>query len=144
MQIDPSTLIFTIINFVVLMVLLNRFLFKPVLTHMADRQRRIDAGLSAGQQSLDELAQIQRTLQEEAKAQRALLQQQGDERLRRAQDEAASQREAHGADLRRRRDEAILALRDEQADLSHELSLDLPSIIDRLNQKIDPENKGGA
>ena len=62
MQIDPSTLILTIINFVVLMVLLNRFLFKPVLTHMADRQRRIDAGLSAGQQSLDELAQIQRTL----------------------------------------------------------------------------------
>lgn len=144
MQIDPSTLIFTIINFVVLMVLLNRFLFKPVLTHMADRQRRIDAGLSAGQQSLDELAQIQRTLQEEAKAQRALLQQQGDERLRLAQDEAASQREAHGVELRRRRDEAILALRDEQVDLSHELSLELPSIIDRLNQKIDPENKGGA
>ena len=47
MQIDLSTVVLTIINFGILMVVLNVLLFKPILKHMAERQARVDAGLQA-------------------------------------------------------------------------------------------------
>lgn len=60
MSIDPSTLVWMIINFLVLMLLLNRFLFKPLLAFMDQRQEKIDQGLQAGERAkalLDEKEQ---------------------------------------------------------------------------------------
>lgn len=51
MSLDPSTLVWMIINFLVLMLLLNRFLFKPLLTFMQQRQDKIDEGLQAGERA---------------------------------------------------------------------------------------------
>ena len=50
MELDTSTFILELINFVVLVWLLNRFLFKPILTIMDQRQEQIN-------QSFDEAAQ---------------------------------------------------------------------------------------
>ena len=43
-SINISELIWTVINFFLLLFLLNRYLYKPVTKFMADRQARIDAG----------------------------------------------------------------------------------------------------
>ena len=44
-SINISELIWTVINFLLLVLLLNRFLYKPVISFMENRQARIDAGL---------------------------------------------------------------------------------------------------
>ncbi len=44
-SINISELIWTVINFFLLLFLLNRFLYKPVIQFMTERQARIDAGL---------------------------------------------------------------------------------------------------
>ena len=62
MRIDPSTVVWVIINFVILALLLNRFLFKPLLTFMRERQEKIDAGLAAGQRAQSDLEQKQAEL----------------------------------------------------------------------------------
>ena len=56
MSLDPSTLVWMIINFLLLMILLNHFLFKPMLSFMKQRQDKIDAGLQAGEQARQLLA----------------------------------------------------------------------------------------
>lgn len=53
MELDTSTFILELINFVVLVWLLNRFLFKPILNIMNQRQTQINA-------SIDNAAQIQK------------------------------------------------------------------------------------
>ena len=45
-SINLSELIWTIINFFLLMFLLKRFLYTPILRFMAARQARVDAGLA--------------------------------------------------------------------------------------------------
>lgn len=45
MEINISELILTIVNFVVLMLLLNKFLYKPIVRFMDERKARIQAGL---------------------------------------------------------------------------------------------------
>ena len=44
-SINISELIWTVINFFLLLFLLNRFLYKPVISFMEERQARIDAKL---------------------------------------------------------------------------------------------------
>lgn len=48
-SINLSELIWTVINFFLLLFLLNRFLYKPLTGFMAERQARIDAGLQKEQ-----------------------------------------------------------------------------------------------
>ena len=51
MSIDLSVFIWTIINFVVLMVLLNFVLFKPIHKILDERKERINSGLAAGEEA---------------------------------------------------------------------------------------------
>ena len=68
-SINVSELIWTVINFLLLLFLLNRFLFKPVTTFMADRQARIDAGLRKEQDAKDEIEKNnERLLEEKARS----------------------------------------------------------------------------
>lgn len=46
MTIQPSVLIWTVINFCLLMLILNKLLFKPLLAFMDARKNRIDAAKS--------------------------------------------------------------------------------------------------
>lgn len=48
LQISVPEFIWTIISFFLFMFLLNKFLFKPVMTLMDERKARIDAGLEEG------------------------------------------------------------------------------------------------
>ncbi len=144
MQIDLSTLILTIINFGVLMVLLHHVLFKPVLKHMAARQARIEEGLRAGQESATRLEEARVQLEENEKALRADLQTEAEELMRQAAVDARRQKEEGDADIRRRRDDALIALQDVQQTLKQELSRELPNVIDQLGERIDPKPSAGA
>ena len=86
LSINISELIWTVINFFLLLFLLRRFLYKPICEHMDARQARIDAGLEkereakASLRAADErLAAEEQAAREEA---RALLQRTEEESLR--------------------------------------------------------------
>lgn len=51
LQISVPEFIWTIISFLLFMFLLNKFLFKPVISFMDERKARIDAGLEEGKKA---------------------------------------------------------------------------------------------
>lgn len=51
LQISVPEFIWTIISFFLFMFLLNKFLFKPVISFMDERKARIDAGLEEGKKA---------------------------------------------------------------------------------------------
>lgn len=51
LQISVPEFIWTIISFFLFMFLLNKFLFKPVMTLMDERKARVDAGLEEGKKA---------------------------------------------------------------------------------------------
>lgn len=59
MSIQPSVIFWTVVSFLLLLVLLNRFLFKPLLTLMHDRDAKIAAGIAAGETARQALAEAQ-------------------------------------------------------------------------------------
>lgn len=71
MSIDLSVFIWTIINFVVLMVLLNFILFKPIHKILDERKERINSGLAAGEEARAAKLANDKRLQEEVDANRA-------------------------------------------------------------------------
>ena len=66
MSIDLSVVIWTVVGFCVFMLLLDRFLFKPLLRFMDDRRRRIDEALAEGRRAEEE----RRSAAEEAERER--------------------------------------------------------------------------
>ena len=75
LSINISELIWTIVNFFLLLFLLKRFLYQPICEHMDARQARIDAGLEqerqakAALQAIDEsMSQQQQSAREEGRA----------------------------------------------------------------------------
>ena len=79
LSINISELIWTVINFLLLLLLLRRFLYKPICEFMDARQARIDEGLNkerAAQDALRAEDERQDEEQQAARAQaRAMLQQ---------------------------------------------------------------------
>ena len=57
--IEPKYLLMQVISFSILAIILYRFLFKPVLATMGERQRQIDAGLRYAEEMKAKLAQAQ-------------------------------------------------------------------------------------
>ena len=55
MEINISELIITIVNFVVLMLLLNKFLYRPLVRFMDERKARIEAGMEEESKAKREL-----------------------------------------------------------------------------------------
>lgn len=55
LSINPSELIWTILCFLALLFLLDRFLYKPLVRFMDDRKARIDAGLNEEKEALEAL-----------------------------------------------------------------------------------------
>ena len=54
LSINFSELFWGIFNFFLLLFLLNRFLYKPLIKFMDDRKARIDAGLDEEKKALEE------------------------------------------------------------------------------------------
>ena len=69
LSINLSELVLTIISFFLLLFLLNKFLYTPVLKFMRERQARIDAGLEKERAANAEAAENQKRI-EDAKTQR--------------------------------------------------------------------------
>lgn len=67
LSINISELVLTIISFFLLLFLLNKFLYQPVLKFMKERQVRIDAGLEKERGALAEIAESEKRI-DEAKA----------------------------------------------------------------------------
>jgi F-type H+-transporting ATPase subunit b len=127
--IDPAVLTLQIIAFAILFWLLRRFLFRPVLRIMAEREKEIAESLDVGERARAELARVD---QERARV-LAEAREQGREQVRQAviEGEEARQRILAGAReesqaLRQRaqqaialeREEAELALRQQVVDLA--------------------------
>ena len=102
LSINISELIWTVINFLLLLFLLHHFLYKPICRHMDARQARIDAGMAQERQAREALDAEDRRLADElqkareqgrialrdAEAQQA---REGEEALRRAKATAREQ-----------------------------------------------------
>lgn len=69
LSINLSELVLTIISFFLLLFLLNKFLYTPVLKFMRERQARIDAGLEKERAANAEAAENEKRI-EDAKTQR--------------------------------------------------------------------------
>ena len=65
LEISVPEFIWTVINFFVLLFLLKRFLYDPVLKFMNERSARIEAGLSEGKRAEKALAENEQALAQE-------------------------------------------------------------------------------
>ncbi|MBN1460698.1 MAG: F0F1 ATP synthase subunit B [Armatimonadetes bacterium] len=129
LSLDPIVLLLQIIAFVVLFLLLRKYLFRPVLGVMADREKEIAEGLEAGERARGELERIDQERErmlaearEEGRQQVRAAVQEGNEARDRIVEEARE--EAHAIRERAKqavdleREEAMLQLRREVVDLA--------------------------
>jgi F-type H+-transporting ATPase subunit b len=117
------------VNFIVLLVLLRLFIYKPVLNMLDARRKRIEEGLNAAQRGAESAAEAEKTAQAELDAARREGQnivQNAQQVAQRIQEEgraAAAQQtdamlERARAEIAQERDTAIAELRREFADLT--------------------------
>ena len=124
MEIHLPDLIFAIINFVVLLLLLRIFLYKPLLKMMDERKKSISEALDAAADARLEVAETRYLIQTElaqanAKAEellaaaRAQSEELKEEILSQARAEALAISAKAQAEIAREREEALVALREE-------------------------------
>jgi F-type H+-transporting ATPase subunit b len=143
--IDPAVLTLQIIAFAMLFWLLRRFLFRPVLGIMQEREKEIAEALDAGERAKAELARID---QEKAQV-LAEAREEGREQVRRAVREGEQARERILAETREdahalreraqqaialEREEAKLALRHQVVDLA--LAAASRAVLRRLDEQV--------
>ena len=109
-SINISDLIWTIINFLLLCILLNHFLYKPVLRFMEDRQARVDAKLSEKRDAEAQAAENDARLEAEKAKSR-------DEAKRILTQADADTEEQHAAAMLQAREDAAQDRKDAEADL---------------------------
>ena len=109
-SINVSDLIWTIINFLLLCLLLNHFLYKPVLRFMDDRQARVDAKLSEKRDAEAQAAENDARLEAEKAKSR-------DEAKRILTQADADTEEQHAAAMLQAREDAAQDRKDAEADL---------------------------
>ena len=124
-----SEIIWTVINFFLLLFLLNRFLYKPVLRFMEERKARIDAKLGEEQNARAKADEnTERILNEKAKSReeaKRILAQAGEERDQRHAETMSEARAAAGqvlkdgeADLAERREKTAGKLKEAAPELA--------------------------
>ncbi len=64
MDINVKTLIFQIVNFGILTAVLTYFLYQPILTIFKQRQKKINEGLKAAEQSIKEKEEVEKKKKE--------------------------------------------------------------------------------
>jgi F-type H+-transporting ATPase subunit b len=156
-------LIAQIVGFLVLLYILSKLLYKPLLKVMDERAARIKESLEAAESAKEQAAASQEQMQEDIRKAREEGQQMiaqardvavrfRDEEMAKAKDEIAAERAKAEADIQRERDAAIEGLRQEFAGLAIsaaervvERSLsesDHRSIIDRVLEESGTIGKG--
>ena len=134
LTINISELLLTILSFFALMFLLNKLLFKPVISFRAQRQKRVEGCHEQERQAEEKLAETRRELDErralslkeaenilvqgrtqaQAEADRTTRQAhaEAESTMRRAEDEARSLREAGGKAIEEKRRQLAQSLAD--------------------------------
>ena len=156
-------LIAQIVGFLVLLFILSKLLYKPLLKVMDERAARIKESLEAAESAKEQAAASQEQMQEDIRKAREEGQQMiaqardvaarfRDEEMAKAKDEIAAERAKAEADIQRERDAAIEGLRQEFAGLAIsaaervvERSLnesDHRAIIDRVLEESGTIGKG--
>ena len=131
-SINISELIWTVINFFLLFFLLNRFLYKPVISFMEERQARIDAKLREEEEAKARIEENDARLLEEKTRSREeakqILAQSAEETEKR---NAEMLKDAKAASVQNRRDsEAALSQRQEKtAKQLHEAAPELAALL---------------
>lgn len=108
--IEPSLLLTQIINFVILLFVLTKLLYKPILKALDDRKRKIEEGLEFTQKAKKEEEQLELKHQEV---------------LKRANEEAKEIIEAARSDGRKLKEEIISSGKEEIATLKKKLEKEL-------------------
>ncbi len=129
LSLDLPVLVLQIVAFVILFLLLRRYLFRPLMEVMAQREKEIADGLDAGERAKVELGSIdqerERVLaraREEGRQQVRQAVQEGeqarDQIVREAREEAQQIRQRAKESVELERQEAALQLRQEVVDLA--------------------------
>ena len=133
LSINISELVLTILNFLLLWFLLNKFLFKPVIRFTEERQARINAGLEAEKNVVERQQEQQRLLEErteqlsrELDQRRSALRSESIARIEAQKDEIRRQgrdtRQSLREDIQRGADEAAAVLEAERGELAGTLA----------------------
>jgi len=127
--INVPVLIAQTLNFVVLLILLRAFVYKPVLNMLDERKRKIAEGLSAAEQGREREIEAARLAQEQIESSRRegqAIVQQAQQVAQRVQEEGRQSAQAQAelllerarGEIQLERDNAIAELRREFADLT--------------------------
>lgn len=129
MSIDPKMLLWSIINFVVLFLLLRRFLWKPILGILDSREREVTENLARAENAREEaikmkedyerrLAEAQQRAEEIIARATRKAEELRDELSQKAQAEAAAIIERAQEAVEREKEQAKAELREQVADLA--------------------------
>lgn len=136
MQIDISVLIWTLINFILLMFLLNTLLFKPLLRFMADREKRLseaEENREKREKALKERLNAYALAEaEEKKAAKA----RQEEALRASALLHQEEAEALNLRLKQERGEALEHQKTDQMEIAHAIRQGVPEALDIFNRKL--------
>ena len=135
-SINISELIWTVINFFLLLFLLNRFLFKPVTSFMENRQARIDAKLKEEQDAKAVIEENdERLLEEKARSReeaKTILAQNAEELEKR---NAETMQEAKKASVQNRKTSEE-ALAEKQKRTAEQLRTETPELAALLAERL--------
>lgn len=147
MELSPYTVILQMINFIVLVLILRRFLFGPVMRMLNQRQELVQADLDQAAQAHAQAEQLyqqgERAVAEANQRVEQLLRS-AEQHAEKLQADAAVESEARArrlideaeARLRREQEKAILALRQEAARLAVSVAMKaLPKALDTDQQR---------
>jgi F0F1-type ATP synthase membrane subunit b/b' len=144
MSIDISLLVWTIFNFFVLMLLLNHFLYKPLLNFMRERGQRIEAGIEAGHLSQQQLLVADQDFIAKQKTMRLATQKQADDATRALLEQDKKRTEAVDTAAKHRRDQAIIAFRREQEQMQDELVMQIPKMMEIFSLRLESKGTEGS
>ena len=135
-SINISELIWTVINFFLLLFLLNRFMFKPVTSFMENRQARIDAKLKEEQDAKAVIEENdERLLEEKARSReeaKTILAQNAEELEKR---NAETMQEAKKASVQNRKTSEE-ALAEKQKRTAEQLRTETPELAALLAERL--------
>ena len=136
LQISVPEFIWTIISFFLFMFLLNKFLFKPVMTLMDERKARIDAGLEEGKKARAALeeneARLAQELAEKGSEARSVISEARSE-AEKAKSETLDAAHAEAEKLHQNVRERVKA---EEADAVKELDGNMPELVALLSGRL--------
>ena len=136
LQSSVPEFIWTIISFFLFMFLLNKFLFKPVMTLMDERKARIDAGLEEGKKARAALeeneARLAQELAEKGSEARSVISEARSE-AEKAKSETLDAAHAEAEKLNKNVRERVKA---EEADAVKELDGNMPELVALLSGRL--------